>query len=57
MSKDKTEKPKTITDQLVDIAEEICDHYCKHPDKWHGDLEDLAESEICKNCPLHRLNG
>lgn len=57
MSKQKEEKPKTIADQLWDIALDMCDHYCKYPEQWHGDPVQLSETEICQNCPLHRLNG
>lgn len=48
---------KTIKEQLLDIAEDICDNYCKYPEQWHGDREDLYESETCRNCPLNKING
>lgn len=35
---------------------EICDNYCKYPALWDDKLGDLAESHICKKCPLTRLN-
>lgn len=32
----------------------VCDHYCRFPREYDEDLHGipLAESEICKNCPL-----
>lgn len=32
----------------------VCDHYCRFPHEYDEDLHGvpLAESEICKNCPL-----
>ena len=48
---------RTITDQIRDIAEEICNDYCKYPDTWDEEKEgcELSESDICNNCPLMRL--
>lgn len=43
---------KTISEQLEQIASEICDNYCKYPEKWNADDGELSDSEICKNCPL-----
>lgn len=47
----KTPGAFTITE---DQAEAICDHYCRVPNEYDEDLHGipLAESEICKNCPL-----
>ena len=46
---------ENIIKTLETLAEEICNHYCKHPDQYdpaeHDGVE-LAESEICKECPL-----
>lgn len=43
---------KTISQQLESIAEEICDNYCKYPEKWNEEDGELSDSEICRNCPL-----
>ena len=48
---------KTITEQLCEIAEAMCDMYCKYPEQWNGDPEELHESDVCRNCPLNKLNG
>ena len=48
---------KSITDILNEIAEDICEHYCKYPEQWDEEKEgcELCESDLCKNCPLTRL--
>ena len=48
---------KSIPDFLEDIAQEICEHYCKYPEQWDEEKEgcELCESDICQNCPLNRL--
>lgn len=50
-------KYDTIALELEHIAAQICDKYCKYPEKWDEEKEgkELYESEICKNCPLSRL--
>jgi len=37
-------------------AETFCDHYCRYPFEWDEEKEGcaLAESDICKNCPLEK---
>ena len=52
-----SEMDKTITEQLQEIAEDFCNHYCKHPDTWDEEAEgcDLSESDVCSNCPMGRL--
>lgn len=49
---------KKITEILSDMADDICNNYCKYPNEWdeeeHDGLE-LFDSEICQNCPLTRL--
>ena len=39
------------------IKEVMCDQYCKYPYEWDAEVEgcELAESDVCKNCPLNRL--
>lgn len=48
---------ETITDQIQKIAEDFCSHYCKYPDTWDEDKEgcDLADSDVCANCPITRI--
>lgn len=48
------EKIKTIAQQLEEVVEEMCDKYCKWPEKWDEEIE-LYESSICRNCPLNKL--
>ncbi len=47
----------SISKQLEEIANEICNNYCKYPEQWDEEKEgcELCESEYCKNCPLSRL--
>lgn len=51
------EKIKTIAQQLEEVVEEMCDKYCKWPEKWDEEMEgcELAESSICRDCPLNKL--
>ena len=37
-----------------EAAEAFCDHYCRFPREYDEDAHGvpLAESHICKNCPL-----
>ena len=52
---------KHITDELLEIAEEMCDNYCKDPEQYlaqHKDPDkayDVLIEEKCENCPLFRL--
>lgn len=48
---------KTITKQIEEIVEDVCNHYCKWPELWDEEAEgcELSESNICANCPLSRL--
>ena len=41
--------------ELEYVASAICDKYCKYPYIWDEDDGELADSEICANCPLGRL--
>lgn len=54
MSNDKT---KTITEQIEEIKDDICNNYCKYPDLWDEVAWgcELPESDICRDCPLNRL--
>ena len=48
---------KTITAQIEEIKDDICNNYCKWPDIWDEEKEgcELSESDHCRNCPLNRL--
>ena len=51
-----TEERVGIIKQLEDMAEEICNNYCKYPDTWDEEKDgELSDSDICQNCPLSRL--
>ena len=49
---------KSITEQIHEIAEDFCNHYCKYPETWDEEKEgcELAESDVCANCPMGRLD-
>ena len=48
---------KTIPMLLEDIAERMCNEYCKYPEQWNEEAAgvELSESDICLTCPLNRL--
>ena len=47
----------TKAEKIEEIKEEMCDQYCKWPDKWDAEEEgcELYESDVCRDCPLMRL--
>ena len=48
-----------IAEIIREVAEEMCSHYCKYPHEWDPEGHDgveLADSDICENCPLNRLD-
>ena len=52
------EEKNNIIQQLMDLTDEICNHYCKYPYEYDPEEHDgveLCDSEICANCPLVRL--
>lgn len=51
------ETTRTITEQIEEIKDDICNNYCKYPDIYDEETEgcDLSESDHCRNCPLNRL--
>lgn len=62
----KNKKDMTITEQIEDVAEIMCNDYCKYPAIYHerwlsdeykdSDESDQAmQNEQCNNCPLMRL--
>ena len=51
-------KVKTVSQQIEEAKEEMCNNYCKYPNEYKPEEHDGAElwdSDICKNCPLTRL--
>lgn len=53
--KEDKKEPKTVTDILEEIKQEMCDDYCKYP-TLVDDREDLfADDSPCMKCPLTRL--
>ena len=51
------EKQKSIVEILNEVVDDICNNYCKWPEKWDEEKEgkELSDSEICDNCPLNKL--
>lgn len=53
----------TVTQELQNIVDEMCEKYCKYPAMYIGEhpgtevdmLEDMMYQEICANCPLMRI--
>lgn len=51
----------TIHEQLEKITEEICDEYCKYPEKVRQECGDADKAfdklleKHCNRCPLSRL--
>lgn len=43
----------TVSEMMQEIADEMCDKYCKYPYEWDEEKDgQLCEREVCKNCPL-----
>lgn len=49
-------KEKTISQLLEEVANEICDNYCKYPAEYNSkkEFEELLDTH-CLNCPLSKL--
>lgn len=49
---------KSITQQMNEIINEICDNYCKYPEACMSEREDPEDAEdllymtYCEKCPL-----
>lgn len=43
-------KQKTISEIVSDVAELMCNKYCKYPNMYED--EDKLIEEQCENCPL-----
>ena len=59
--KAKEEKKVTVMNLLIEVADEICDKYCKYPAiceaerKEPDEAEELLYDTYCANCPLNKL--
>lgn len=55
LGKTTVENGLKITDsqQLEEIATEICDKYCKYPEKYRN--EEKMFGEACDQCPLDKI--
>ena len=59
--KPKEEKKVTVMNLLIEVADEICDKYCKYPAICEAERKDPDEAEellydtYCANCPLNKL--
>ena len=57
----KGEKKITVMNLLIEVADEICDRYCKYPEiceaerKDPDEAEDLLYEKYCASCPLNKL--
>ena len=57
------EDEKNICQQLIAIADEFCDKYCKYPDMYLNKdpkadvdmLEETMYTEICSKCPMRLM--
>lgn len=51
------DEKETITEIFEDIKEQMCDSYCKYPEKINADDDEQWDkmNEICGECPLNRL--
>lgn len=53
---------KTITEQIEEVCNEICDNYCKYPQislEKYKDPDEAYEwlmNHCCEKCPLDRLH-
>lgn len=45
--------------EIEAIRNEMCDKYCRYPYEYDEEEEGipLSDSEICKSCPLNRLEA
>lgn len=47
-------KIQTIPEIIEEVKCEICDKYCKYPDLFTAEEEDVLNA-TCEDCPLGRL--
>ena len=53
-----TSKTVSISEQIEDIKNDMCDNYCKMPYKYSASEWDLiaySDESPCLHCPLNRL--
>ena len=48
------EKQKTIHELLDEVAETMCDKYCKYPESYEGTYDEMLE-KVCANCPMCKV--
>ena len=51
-------KQKSISEQIEDVKQEMCDNYCKMPYRYSAnEWEELLNDNKapCNECPLNRL--
>ena len=53
--KEDKKEPKTVTDILEEIKQEMCDGYCKYPTLVNNREDLFADDSPCMGCPLTRL--
>lgn len=57
----KEEKKVTVMNLLIEVADEICENYCKYPAVCEAERKDPDEAEellydkYCANCPMNKL--
>lgn len=57
----KEEKKVSVMNLLIEIADKICDDYCKYPEICQGQekdpdrAEDLLYETYCAKCPLNKI--
>lgn len=39
-----------------EVAEAMCDKYCKYPNEYSRDDYEKMLDEVCADCPLNRIN-
>lgn len=49
-------KQKSIAQQLEEVTQEICDNYCKYPERYTAEEWDSVCEELCYKCPLNKLS-
>ena len=51
----------TVTEQIQQTVETMCDKFCKYPERYLAVIENQDEAqevmieEVCKDCPLNKL--
>ena len=54
MEEKKEKKEKTIYDLLDEVATAMCDKYCKYPESYEGNYDEMLE-EVCAECPMSKV--